>query len=101
MKTRVLSILILFLLITSVSIPVVSAKESIHEYGKIQKLARESPEMQEININGAIRAAEGALAGAYGAVIGGGTGAASGIIEGYVNKILKEEENETSRREVF
>ena len=99
MKNRVLSILILFLLITSVSIPVVSAKEStiedgvnligsIHEYGKIQKLARESSEMQEININGAIRAAEGALAGA--------TGAASGIIEGYVNKILKEEENETS-----
>ena len=112
MKNRVLSILILFLLITSVSIPVVSAKEStiedgvnliesIHEYGKIQKLARESSEMQEININGVIRAAEGALAGAtaggaYGAVIGGATGAASGIIEGYVNKILKEEENETS-----
>ena len=49
MKTRVLSILILFLLITSVSIPVVSAKESIHEYGKIQKLARESPE-KDVNL---------------------------------------------------
>lgn len=64
-------------------------------------ITEQSPEMQEININGAIRAAEGALAGAtaagaYGAVIGGGTGAASGIIEGDVNKILKEEENETS-----
>ena len=85
MKTRVLSILILFLLITSVSIPVVSAKEaskntiestieedikfvieSIHEYGKVQKMAIESPIMQEININGAIGAAEGAAIGAKG-----------------------------------
>ncbi|MCQ2370389.1 MAG: hypothetical protein MJ007_07970 [Paludibacteraceae bacterium] len=115
MKTRVLSILILFLLITSVSIPVVSAKEaskntiestieedikfvieSIHEYGKVQKMAIESPIMQEININGAIGAAEGAAIGAKGGgltggVIGGLAGGAAGLIEGYTSKIIKGE----------